>query len=143
MADIEVELHVHDFAIAEDFYGALGFRRTRHDSSEGHGSYLVLRLGDAALRFWPGTPTMVNSFFAHFPAGTRPGFGVELVIKVPDLDATYRAAERLGAVVAPMTLRPWGLRDFRAADPFGYYLRFTEPHEADRPPEGTTPQAPS
>lgn len=26
-------------------------------------------------------------------------------------------------------LQPWGLQDFRAVDPFGYYLRFNENHD--------------
>jgi len=29
-------------------------------------------------------------------------------------------------VVEPLRMRPWGARDFRIADPFGYYLRITE-----------------
>jgi uncharacterized glyoxalase superfamily protein PhnB len=30
-------------------------------------------------------------------------------------------------LAAPMQDRPWGLRDFRVADPDGYYLRITTP----------------
>ena len=31
-------------------------------------------------------------------------------------------------VIEPLVLRPWGSKDFRSADPFGYYLRFTNKH---------------
>ena len=29
----------------------------------------------------------------------------------------------------PLTLKPWGNRDFRLRDPFGNQLKFTEPRE--------------
>jgi hypothetical protein len=130
MADIELELHVDDFVTVEQFYVPLGFTVERSDPVGGARGYLVLRKGDSALRFWPGTSGVENSYFADFPPGTMPGYRVEIVVKDADLDATYDKATAAGIVVSPMTRRPWGSRDFRVADPFGFYLRFTEPHDA-------------
>ena len=58
-------------------------------------------------------------------AGVR-GAGVEIVLEVDDLDAALARVGRAGADVAEaIRRRPWGLRDFRLADPDGYYLRVT------------------
>ncbi len=32
-------------------------------------------------------------------------------------------------VVEPLVRQPWGSQDFRAVDPFGFYLRFTSKHD--------------
>jgi lactoylglutathione lyase len=53
---------------------------------------------------------------------------VEIVLETPDLDALYERVRRSGyPLAAAMQDRPWGLRDFRVADPDGYYLRITTP----------------
>ena len=54
-------------------------------------------------------------------------FGVEIVIEVADVAALYESARGFAEIVAPLERRPWGARDFRVADPFGFYLRITEP----------------
>jgi len=57
---------------------------------------------------------------------TARGAGVEVVLEVDDLDAITRRVRDAGyAVAEPVQRRPWGLRDFRLADPDGYYLRVT------------------
>lgn len=54
--------------------------------------------------------------------------GVELVLEVEDVVAERDAVISAGwSVVADITTRPWGLRDFRLFDPDGHYIRFTEP----------------
>lgn len=125
-----VELHVPDFDIVRRFYGALGFTVEREE--RGDDGYLVLRYGDARIAFWPGSPTVAgHHYFARFPAETPRGYGVELIVAVHDLDALYARAQGAGCVVRELGLRPWGLRDFRIADPFGYYIRFTEATHGD------------
>ena len=120
-----VELHVPDFEIVRQFYGALGFTVEREE--RGDDGYLVLRKGPARIAFWPGSPTVTgHHYFARFPADTPRGYGVEVIVAVDDLDALYVRARGAGCVVRELGLRPWGLRDFRVADPFGYYIRFTE-----------------
>jgi predicted enzyme related to lactoylglutathione lyase len=52
--------------------------------------------------------------------------GVEIVLEVEDLAVAVDAVERAGyGLVEPPRERPWGLRDFRLADPDGYYVRVT------------------
>lgn len=126
MSDIEVELHVPSFDAIEEFYGALGFAFAPPDTRTDPG-YMVASLGNSAIRFYRREGP--HEYFGDTD-DDRLGVGVEVVVNVEDLDAAFTAAESLGAIVAPMKARPWGLRDFRVADPFGYYLRFTEPQRA-------------
>ncbi|MEK7284636.1 MAG: dihydroneopterin aldolase, partial [Chloroflexota bacterium] len=129
-----VELHVPDFAPVREFYGRLGFVAVRDEPDRGAGGYLVMRRGRSVLRFWPGSDRLhEHPYFGSFPAGSRRGYGVEIVVVVDDLEALYEEARTFAAVLEPLRPRPWGLRDFRLADPFGYYLRITEPHDAARP----------
>lgn len=52
--------------------------------------------------------------------------GVELVLEVDDLVAERDALAAAGWPIADdITLRPWGLTDFRVFDPDGNYIRFT------------------
>ena len=103
---------------------ALGVRVTRREAD-----YASLDAGGAVLGL---------GSIAKLPAGgVGPGFtrtrlagvrgaGVEIVLEVRDLDAALAAVESAGyGVVEPLRDRPWGLRDFRVADPDGYYLRIT------------------
>ncbi len=54
---------------------------------------------------------------------------MEIVLPIADIGAAYAAASRAGCVVEGLRLRPCGARDLRIEDPFGYYVRLTEPHE--------------
>jgi catechol 2,3-dioxygenase-like lactoylglutathione lyase family enzyme len=117
-----LELFVADLDASIGFYErVLGFALERRDEG-----YASLRRGDAVLGLGriSGLP----------PDGPGPGFtqerlsgirgaGTEIVLEVEDLDdASARAGD---AVAEPIALRPWGLRDFRLADPDGYYWRVT------------------
>jgi catechol 2,3-dioxygenase-like lactoylglutathione lyase family enzyme len=56
----------------------------------------------------------------------HPPTGVEFVIEVDYLHAERDRVARAGwPIEEDITLRPWGLKDFRLLDPDGYYLRFT------------------
>lgn len=132
-----VELHVPDFGPLKDFYGRLGFHVVREEPPEERNGYLVLARGENVLRFWSGSPQVAeHAYFRRFPSGSPRGYAVEIVIVVDDLDRLYDVARGIGAVVDDLRLRPWAARDFRVADPFGFYLRFTEP-PVDGP--GSTP----
>ena len=121
-----IELHVPDFGPVKDFYGRLGFGVEREEA--GDDGYLVMRRGTSALAFWPGSAAVVrHSFFGRFPAATRRGVGVEVIIEVEDVEALHEDARQFARIVSPLERRPWGVRDFRIEDPFGYYLRITEP----------------
>ena len=120
-----VELHVPDFARAKDFYGRLGFAVEREQP--GPDGYLVMRRGRTAIAFWPGTEAAwEHHWFGRFPRETPRGFGVEIVIAVDDVTRLYEEVRDRVDVVAPLVARPWGARDFRVVDPFGYYLRITQ-----------------
>ena len=128
-----IELHVPDFAPAKRFYGALGFAPLREEIAGDEG-YLVMGHGADVLRFWPGTAAVErHSHFGRSPATTAPGHRVEMVLTFHDLDATFEAARSVGTIVEPIRRRHWGLRDFRALDPFGFYVRCTEPHDPAAP----------
>ena len=120
-----VELHVPDFAPVRAFYGRLGFVVEREEA--GADGYLVMRRSSTALAFWPGSPAVFgHPFFGRYAPDAPRGNGVEIIVEVEDLDALYAEARAFAEIVAPLQDRPWGARDFRVADPFGYYLRITE-----------------
>ena len=153
---LRIELFVDDLDTSIGFYAALGFavERREHD-------YASLRWGDAVIGLGPIAKLPPDGAGPGFTqerlAGVR-GAGVEIVLEVEDLDAALAAVRAAGHPLAePPQDRPWGLRDFRLADPDGYYLRITTsaPDRADprrgrrrgvprraRPPDGT-PSAPS
>lgn len=59
-------------------------------------------------------------------AHRHPPTGVEIVVEVDYLHAERDRIVRAGwPLEEDITLRPWGLKDFRILDPDGYYLRFT------------------
>lgn len=67
-----------------------------------------------------------KGYFTQDIASVRRGLGVEIVLEVDDVDALHRRVVASGhEIFEPPQVRPWGLRDFRIADPDGYYLRIT------------------
>ncbi|HTZ45474.1 MAG TPA: VOC family protein [Jatrophihabitans sp.] len=120
------ELFVHDHAASIAFYErALGFEVARR-----HDNYVSLRHGDVTIGLG-----RIDDLPEHDdgPGFTRSrlrddrGAGVEIVFETDRLDALHDRARASGyPLAAPLTDRPWGLRDFRIADPDGYYLRVTE-----------------
>lgn len=127
---LHLELHVPDFSVVKDFYGKLGFSIVWERPPEEHKGYLVLEREGTILCFWAGNEEVYNqSYFKKFPADTPRGYGVEVVIGVADIAGFYEVANKFAEVVDPLVTRPWGLQDFRIIDPFGYYIRFTEPHD--------------
>lgn len=123
-----VELHVPDFGAVERYYGGLGFSKEFQEPE-----YRVYRLQDNLLCFFGGSEGVyAHSYFKKFGANAPRGVGVEIILLVNNLDELFTRADQLNSVVAPISARAWGARDFRAGDPFGYYLRFTEPYRVVR-----------
>jgi lactoylglutathione lyase len=119
-----VELFVSDVDRSIAFYESLGLR-------------LVKRWGDWA-RLVRGDSAIVLQGDAHAKAGPHyftpnisrspRGTGVEVVFEVDDVDGVYAGAQEQGVnVVKPIQDRDWKARDFRVADPDGYFIRFTTP----------------
>lgn len=123
-----VELHVPDLSRAREYYTALGGSVVRDEPDDGHGAYLVIEIEDNVIAFWGGSASRVgsHSYFSSWPPATKRGYGVEVVLLVRDVDRMYERATRIGRIVAPLSTRPWGVRDFRVEDPFGVYLRVSE-----------------
>jgi lactoylglutathione lyase len=124
---IRFELFVSDRDKSVDFYtSVLGFEVRRLD-----GSYAMLTYGDVVLglgRQADLPETGEGPGFTQQRLALDHGAGVEIVLETPDLEALYERVQRSGyQLAAPMQDRPWGLRDFRVADPDGYYLRITTP----------------
>lgn len=127
--DLQLELHVPDFAPVKDYYTSLGFKIVWERPPEEDKGYLVIKRGNVILCFWSGTDAVYDqTYFKRFPKDTVRGYGVEIVIMVDDIDTFYEKVKSTANVIEPLVLRPWGIKDFRTADPFGYYLRFTSKH---------------
>ncbi len=127
--NILLELHVPDFEKVKDYYQKLGFEVIWERQPEGHKGYLILKMGDNILCFWAGNEHVYEqSYFKRFPKDTKRGYGVEIVIMVKDIEAYYEKVKDFANVVEDLETKPWGLKDFRTEDPFGYYLRITSLH---------------
>ena len=124
-----LELHVPDFRKVKEFYRRLGFRVVWERKPEEKKGYLVIKRDNNILCFWPGNKYVENqSYFQNFPPNTKRGFGVEIVIMVENIESFYKNAESFCKIVDKLQKQQWGLKDFRIEDPFGFHLRFTEPH---------------
>lgn len=124
-----LELHVPDFEKVKEFYGKLGFNIAWERKPEGKKGYLVMKLKNNLICFWPGNEEVWNqSYFKRFSKTSKRGYGVEVIILVENVKQLYKKAKKFAKVVDKFQVRPWGLEDFRIEDPFGYYLRFTEIH---------------
>jgi len=131
---LQVELHVPDFKIVLDFYGKLGFKKIWHRSEKTNANYLIMEREGVIINFWPGNNNVyTQSYFKRFPKNTKRGYGVEIVITVDNINAFHDTVKKFAQVVDPLVKRPWGIKDFRVEDPFGYYLRFTERHDITDP----------
>jgi lactoylglutathione lyase len=119
---LRVEIFVADIERSAAFFErVLGFVRERED-----GGYVAMRRGSAVIGIGAIAGLPPHHYFDADAFRARLGVGVELVIEVDDVDAALRVVVESGhAVVTPLNERPWGQRDFRLADPDGYYLRVT------------------
>jgi predicted enzyme related to lactoylglutathione lyase len=121
-ASLRVELFVDDVERSAAFYErVLGFAR-EHESA----GYVAVRRGDVLIGIGAASDLRPQHYFDPTSFRGRKGIGVELVIEVDDVDDAYRIVTAAGrAMITPLATRSWGLRDFRIADPDGYYLRIT------------------
>ena len=127
--NVLLELHVPDFEKVKEYYTKLGFEIARERKPEEAKGYLVLKMEDNILCFWSGNEYVYEQpYFKRFPLDTKRGYGVEIVIMVQDIESYYARVKDSANVVEELVLQPWGLKDFRVEDPFGYYLRITSSH---------------
>lgn len=132
---IFIELHIPDFALAKDFYSKLGFELVSDDSiADGLGYFIMERKG-AIINFYGGSDKVYEqSYFKRFPKDTQRGFEVEITIPMPadEIDTYFESVkasvpDSIVQDLMPKKDRTLTWRDFRIVDPFGFYLRFTEP----------------
>ena len=135
--NLVLELHIPDFETARKFYAVFGFKEISYDPTSGGGSdlgYMVLKrndvIGSTSINFY-GDKEKVSQhkYFIDFPANTPRGYEVEITIPVSDVKSLWRSVkDKLSEkqIAQPLTLKRWNKWDFRVADPFGFYVRFTE-----------------
>lgn len=92
-----------------------------------------MKKDDSILAFFCGNNEVYNhSYFKKFPKDTPRGYGVEVCIYLVgnNIDAYYKdVVQKVSQkyIVTPLQVKPWGSKDFRMIDPFGYYLCIREP----------------
>jgi len=127
--NVLLELHIPDFEKVKQFYGKLGFKVIWERKPEEKKGYLVMKMGGNILCFYPGNEFVYEQeYFKKFPQDTKRGYGIEVVIMAENIEKVYETAKGFANIVEELQVKPWGLKDFRIEDPFGYYLRITEPH---------------
>ncbi|MGM5059498.1 VOC family protein (plasmid) [Rhizobium leguminosarum] len=121
---LSLELFVETPETSIDFYRrVLGFESQGSSSTE----YTMLKNGDAVIAI-NSRSVLSSDHPLRIDTGHRAGLGVEIVLKVADVEDAYRAAKESDWPVSDLALQPWGLRDFRLIDPDGYYVRVTSRH---------------
>lgn len=132
LTDVIIELHVPDSGKVKDFYGKLGFEKVWEYPPKGQTGYLVMKRKDSILAFFCGNKEVFNHpFFKRFPKDTVRGYGVEIAIYISDqpIEQYYKQVIGnigKGHIVEPLKTKPWGSKDFRIIDPFGFYLCIRE-----------------
>lgn len=119
VVDSKFELFVTDTNESARFYAVLGFSVV-HTKPDG---YATLRSGGTVVALSPlpwWLPLRLVWFLRHPPLGT------EIVFYTDDLEAMQAKLLAAGYSPGPVTLQPWGNRDFRLTDPDGYYVRLSE-----------------
>lgn len=120
---LRLELFVRDVDASIAFYrDALGFALARREPD-----YASLRSGGVTLGLGPiAKLSESEGYFTRGRLAGDRGAGVEIVLEVDDVASYRERVESAGyAVLEELQPRPWGLTDFRFADPDGYYLRVT------------------
>jgi len=117
-----IELHVPDINIAKKFYLLIGFSLVWETDT-----YAVLKFDGTYIALC----SQFNQYFQVYSAETLRGVGVEIVVQVESepIENLFKTIQLFNEVkiVENLKKQDWGKTDFRIIDPFGYYLRFTEP----------------
>jgi catechol 2,3-dioxygenase-like lactoylglutathione lyase family enzyme len=131
--EIHIELHVPDFDIEEDFYTKLGFKRVWRTDFKDDDGYMVMKRDNTILGFFGGNELVYNHrYFKRFDKNTPCGYQVEIAIFISDMDIHDYYELVMSRIdkkylVGEFKLHSFHKRDFRLVDPFGFYLRLSEP----------------
>lgn len=124
-----LEIQVPDFTVAEEFYSKLGFEKIWKREPEDFKGYIIMKLEDNILCFWGGNEHVYEQeYFKKFNKVIARGVGMEIVLMVKDIQKYFEQIKNKVTIFEDLQERPWGLKDFRLVDPFGFYLRFTSLH---------------
>lgn len=129
LTDVFIELHVPCFNTAVEFYQKLGFETVwRVDDPKG---YMVMKKGKSVINFYSGSEEVYNqTYFKKFPKTTSRGYAVEIILLSDDIEKYYEEiASKVDTIVEPLKTQPWGRKDFRLTDPFGFYIRIGERYD--------------
>jgi len=131
LSDKKIELSVPDFNVAKSFYKIFGFKVAWEEAPKGMNGYLVMKREESVLCFFCGNEQVSNHpYFKKFDPDTKAGFGVEFSIPVDGIEKYWQEVSRQldpKHIMQPLQLQPWGIKDFRIEDLFGYYFRVNEP----------------
>ena len=129
-----LELHVPDFEKAKEYYGKLGFKTIWERKPDGFKGYLVLKMQNNVLCMWGGNNEIYNHpYLKKYSKTTKRGYGVEIVLVVKNVAKLYEKVKDFVNVVEPLVIQPWGVSDFRIEDPFGFYIRISDPYNTLHP----------
>lgn len=120
------ELFVTDVASSVRFYEALGFRIV-HAKPDG---YTTMQSQAAVVALSP-VPSWLPLRWLGFLR--NPPLGTEIVLYTDEIEQARASLEAAGHSPGPITLQPWGDRDFRVRDYEGYYVRVSEGTAVPRP----------
>lgn len=122
LVPVAPEFFVRDVDASIRFYvDGLGFQLLRRD-----GDFAVLGLGDAHVLL--AGPSIGGAGIKRWIESGPRGVGLNIRIMVDDVDAMYARVKAVGApVIDDIKDQYYGLRDFMAADPDGFVLRFASP----------------
>jgi catechol 2,3-dioxygenase-like lactoylglutathione lyase family enzyme len=127
-SDILLELHVPSFEKAKEFYSKLGYEVVWEKPADADNGYLVMRNGESIINFYCGTDEVYrHDYFSRFAADTPRGYGVEIIIPISNITPFYeKFGEMFPKNIIKKLSNTYTKPDFRAVDPFGFYLRFVE-----------------
>lgn len=131
LTDTTIELSVDNFEKAKAFYSKLGFKVVWEEPPKSQNGYMVMKLNNSILCFFCGNEEVYNHlYFKNFSKNTKRGYGVEISIPIENIDAYFqKISSKIDKkyIYQPLEEKPWGKKDFRIEDPFGYFIRFNEP----------------
>lgn len=131
--EIHIELHVPNFDIEEDFYTRLGFKTVWRKDLKNSDGYMVMKRDNTIIGFFGGNDLVYNHrYFKKFDKSTPRGYEVEIAIFISDMDIYDYYQSVISKIdkkylVGEYKLHSFHKRDFRIVDPYGFYLRFSEP----------------
>jgi catechol 2,3-dioxygenase-like lactoylglutathione lyase family enzyme len=108
------------------FYGGLLGRDVHLDWDGPHGRGVIFRLGDGLVE--------IEEVLGDVEPGALRPANVAVAVETDELEAVHDRLVGAGvAILEPLTVRPWGHRNFAVHDPNGLQLWFFEKVDGEGP----------